>query len=900
MIIIKGEINDDASQYNYNKQTNRIDVTFLSGNIYHYGYNSVRILENPVELNLKDYKFTNLNGYVFNNITKCLQFNDGDIAYYRMFYNNGTIKSYKSSELNIDKNILENKTISSLFDYYKRVSEITGIPDENGTNTLTSKYEKNSFISENTVLAKYLKSEQNSYKKADNNTVIFPFGCNLSQIVAVKNALHNQVSVIEGPPGTGKTQTILNIIANLIVNGNTVAVVSNNNDATENVFEKLQKYGFEYVVAQLGNSENKKRFISEKHVAYPVFNSDIIADEELSFFIREVQSLEEDLIEMLKNKNAIAELKQQLTILLVEKNYFDEYFFSTYKENQIFKNTDILTSNIILGLWNDCQLIAEQGKRINLFQKIKFFFKYKINSFLLFKDEIINLIPQFKRLFYELKKTEIEKEISLLESKLSQFSFDEKMQELTEKSMALLKYSLAKKYSSQLRKLFTEEDLWKNGSAVLNEYPVVLSSTYSAITSLSGVVYDYVIVDEASQVDLATGVLSMACAKNIVIVGDLKQLPNVITDKVRREITQISNKFNIQHKYRQEEQSLLSSICEVFYVSPRTLLREHYRCHPKIIEFCNQKFYNNQLIIMTEDKGEQDVLKVYVTTEGNHARGHINQRQIDVIKEEVIPKLNSNDYGIITPYRDQTAELSKQIDNDIPISTVHKFQGRENNDIIITTVDNEISEFTDNKNMLNVAVSRAKNRLRLVISDSEKNEKTNIGDLVKYIQYNDFKVKKSDVFSVFDMLYKCFEKERKQFLKNKKKISEYDSENIMYSVIEKILQEECFLKLDVVVHQPLNSIINNPCRLNDDETKYVMNEWSHVDFLIFDRMDKSIMMAIEVDGYEFHKFGTKQNQRDMLKDNILARYEIPLVRFKTTGSNEENILREKLTGLIRG
>ena len=67
---------------------------------------------------------------------------------------------------------------------------------------------------------------------------IFPFGCNNSQYVAVKRAMENQISVIQGPPGTGKTQTILNIIANILIQGKTVQVVSNNNSATENVFEK--------------------------------------------------------------------------------------------------------------------------------------------------------------------------------------------------------------------------------------------------------------------------------------------------------------------------------------------------------------------------------------------------------------------------------------------------------------------------------------------------------------------------------------------------------------------------------------------------------------------------------------------------------------------------------------
>ncbi|MEG0094390.1 MAG: AAA domain-containing protein, partial [Erysipelotrichaceae bacterium] len=146
--------------------------------------------------------------------------------------------------MKIEHNALSSEKSKSLFNYYKQVSTITGLKSDDGTNTLTSKYENSSFLSENTVLAKYLNTQQATQKKIANDAVLFPFGCNLSQISAVKNALYNQVSVIEGPPGTGKTQTILNIIANLVVGGNTVAVVSNNNDATNNVYEKLQKYGF--------------------------------------------------------------------------------------------------------------------------------------------------------------------------------------------------------------------------------------------------------------------------------------------------------------------------------------------------------------------------------------------------------------------------------------------------------------------------------------------------------------------------------------------------------------------------------------------------------------------------------------------------------------------------------
>ena len=100
------------------------------------------------------------------------------------------------------------------------------------------------------------------------NPDFFPFGFNLSQRNAVNTAFANNLSVIEGPPGTGKTQTILNIIANAILNGQSVAVVSSNNSATKNVYEKLEKNGVEFIAAFLeilktkkSSSAHKKKFL---------------------------------------------------------------------------------------------------------------------------------------------------------------------------------------------------------------------------------------------------------------------------------------------------------------------------------------------------------------------------------------------------------------------------------------------------------------------------------------------------------------------------------------------------------------------------------------------------------------------------------------------------------------
>lgn len=283
------------------------------------------------------------------------------------------------------------------------------------------------------------------------------------------------------------------------------------------------------------------------------------------------------------------------------------------------------------------------------------------------------------------------------------------------------------------------------------------------------------------------------------------------------------------------------------------------------------------------------------TVEGNHERDHYSQRQIDVIKNEIIPKydLNPKETGIITPYRNQVKALGREI-TDIDAATVHKFQGKEMECIIISTVDDEISDFTDDPYLINVAVSRAKKKLMLVVTGNKQSKERNITDLIDYIEYNNFEVVESKIYSVFDYLYKQYTEARKAYLQKHKKISAYDSENLMYSLIEDILSDSKYSSLDVVCHFPLNMLIKNPEFLSEEECRYAMNPATHLDFLIYNRISKKPVLAIEVDGYEYHKKHTVQASRDLLKNRIMESYEIPLLRFMTNCSGEKEKIIEML------
>ena len=89
-------------------------------------------------------------------------------------------------------------------------------------------------------------------------------------------------------------------------------------------------------------------------------------------------------------------------------------------------------------------------------------------------------------------------------------------------------------------------------------------------------------------------------------------------------------------------------------------------------------------------------------------------------------------------------------------------------------------------------------------------------------------------------------------------------------------------------------VLANDDLLNEEEKLYANNDWTHIDFAIFNKMDKKMVLAIEVDGYYYHKEGTKQQERDKLKDRILEKYEVPLIRFSTVRSGEKKIFEEKI------
>lgn len=856
-----------------------------SQRIFNYNKSRLLYLTNPISVDLIE-KGLYIKNIHITNVSELIKFNDGRHVFYHVVYNNGFTENIDGNEVYVTHTPID-KNGGTTWEYLNKLATETGLMTEEGDNILALQYGIIDVKRDNVPLAQYLGDKTKLATFRAPNTIYYPFGCNASQKKAVENALSNQVSIIQGPPGTGKTQTILNIIANLLLAKKSVLVVSNNNSAVENVAEKLEGEGLGFLVAKLGSVQNKEFFIANQK-EYPQMDDWMI--EEASSIKQQVKQALRDVSLGFEGQSKFALLKTELDALHKEAKYDQMHHDVADEHKWLFKKH----SKKLMSFRLQYEILAEKGQKSSLLQKLKWSFTlgFKVYKFLKAKPETI--INALETAYYISRKREIERELSTIETSLKTIDIQQRIKELRQLSLKALKNTIAKRFTGE-RKIFTIKTIKPQTETFLKEYPVVLSTTYSAKACISeDMVFDYLIMDEASQVDIKTGALALSCAMNAVIVGDDKQLPNVVSHEEEKALNAIQSTYRVDEKYQATANSFLQSCVKVFTDAPVTLLREHYRCHPRIIDFCNQRFYSGELIAMTSDYNEDNVLQVIKTVPGNHARGHFNQREIDVIIQEIIPDFSeSESVGIITPYRDQAIAINRALGKDIA-STVHKFQGRECDAIIMSMVDNAPTDFSDDPNLMNVAISRAKTKLCVVVNGNEMPANSNLAQLISYIQYNNFEIKESKIHSVFDILYKQYTAERLIYEAQSNKISEYLSENIIYETLVKAIDKIQMSNWEIVCHYPLSRLITNFEGLDTQEISFISNPLSHVDFLLYNSITKRPLMTIEVDGWKYHNLSEVQQSRDNLKDNLLSKYGLKSYRISTVDTINVETLKEIL------
>lgn len=540
--------------------------------------------------------------------------------------NNG-IKDYKTLEENLQ----------NLFAYYKLIlnNEIENLnliksPTGEQKVELASLESKVKLL--DVILEKLLESEDNllfpfltgvefnnSIIDAADRPILLFSNSNASQKTAIERALTEKVSFIEGPPGTGKTTTILSIVANLLYRNKKIVVVSKNNSAIDNIGEELDKLDLPKIYVRLGNSSYTTDLFKDilddiKNYQEQVENFTHIEELNIAKFNSEytyIREKELKLNELVKKKNELAEFKNQKRHIEKRKEAYSENFsgklpfwIKFLKLSQLCNVIDKVSNKIEkyndkpdINISNFDKIIAVLlwGIKSNDFFKQYLFLKWELETIYLSNKmlEIQEFIEDndFGELKSEIndlyKKSYCQKSIKLFKTVLnkeylkSHGDFDNLVKEIE-----LFKTN----YKDQLENNSYDSDFLKEKSRLIQMitdfFPLTLTTADSLPSNFydyrnGKVKFDYVIMDEATQCDVISGLSALFYAKNCVISGDSKQLSAITGDN---DLDIDDSNINENLKYFNND--FLNATKSVFCVEP-TLLKEHYRCDYNIINYCN-------------------------------------------------------------------------------------------------------------------------------------------------------------------------------------------------------------------------------------------------------------------------------------------------------------------------
>lgn len=303
-------------------------------------------------------------------------------------------------------------------------------------------------------------------------------------------------------------------------------------------------------------------------------------------------------------------------------------------------------------------------------------------------------------------------------------------------------------------------------NAFLDIFPLCSVTSLSTKNAfpLASELFDMVIIDEASQCDIASALPLIMRAKQLVVIGDPMQLRHISAVKVEEE-KEIKNKLGLANsEYVRYAECSLYDYCKDF-ISKATsgqsipfMLSCHYRCYPAIIGYSNEMFYGGIMGQRLEVKTNTSSLKgnpqgiVLVNVIGEQVSDNVNVNEAEAKKAIELAVKSAKSYpdvtiGVVTPFRHQAEKINSMIPANyadrIEANTVHKYQGDEKDIMIYSLVVTSNSPdkkifWIDNivPNLVNVAVTRAKSTLYVVGNlnyiKNHSNVNKPLGHLVRY------------------------------------------------------------------------------------------------------------------------------------------------------------------------
>lgn len=467
---------------------------------------------------------------------------------------------------------------------------------------------------------------------------------NQNQKIAVKKVLQaNKFHIIQGPPGSGKTHTITEIIKHLYFSGKRILVTTHTHVALDNIIERLDSIDQKDIL-RIGRNEK-------------------ISDKVLKYALDEQIKLHPDYGKIYEKKSLIEQLQNSDLI-------FENGIINNYKNKNIFNKI----FNLLFNIKENKNSQDNSHGSPNNFNNI---------------DEI----------------NEIKKEIDDIKNNM-------------------------------------QHDIV--GGAKIIASTVLSSSSFLT----KDIEFDYVIMDEASQVPVYLALIPLLKTNKFVLIGDNKQLQPIKNNNA----SYLLNK------------SIFNLLIEK-YPNNYTFLNTQYRMNKKISDIASNLYYDNKLLTGDAVKNQkislknnkyfllnEDVITFIDTSDVNFnevdlAGGCCNKYESCLVLH-LVDALLSNDIsceeiGIITPYRKQKNHIIKLLNKkgiNIECDTIYRFQGREKDVIIISfckslnkSLNDFQKKFLADENQLNVSLTRSRKKLIIIGNYSMLGSAQNIKDLVNEI-----------------------------------------------------------------------------------------------------------------------------------------------------------------------
>ena len=676
---------------------------------------------------------------------------------------------------------------------------------------------------------------------------------NLDQLLAINNAMRYPLAYVQGPPGTGKTSTIVNTMTTAFFNERTVLFASYNNHPIDGVVEKLRNLSYRgraipFPIVRLGNRDCVKDALVTIRRMYESCKEITIYEKTLDRNHAERAERACRLTELLERYDTILDLqerKETIQRLLEARSHMNfQYELQVGQLPQVEEEL------------KRCGTVTTKDALALLDQNTEDFLKY-----------LYYTSAKYIRRLGEPKNSEL---LDLVYGN----------EEDPETIAAFNKY------------LSKTENLKK----FLRIFPMVATTCISAQRlGDPEPVFDMVIMDEASQCNTAVSLVPILRGESLMLVGDPQQLqPVILLDPHDNEV--LRRRYHVSEEYDYIRNSIYKCFLACDAVSDEVLLRYHYRCDPKIIGFNNKKYYNRRLKVASEGGSPHPLVYVNVpentSTEKNTAPAEV------AAIDRYLTRNPGRSVGIITPFANQREQIEQMLllrgHENASCGTVHAFQGDEKDVVIFSlaltdkTGPGTYSWLQNNKELINVATSRAREQLILLSSTKElerlhaNQADDDLYDLYRYVRTSGVSEVAAKPAASRALGIKPYSTETEDaFLEN----LNHALDNVF------VAGSRCVVRREVAISHVFR---DNPGAIDLFYT-------GRFDFVVYQREGRQLtpVLAIELDGRE-HREDPAVQARDRKKARICQEHGFELIRVDNTYARRYHYIKEILIQYFDG